>query len=41
MALIAGPMQAQQAQRVPVNVFGDNDPSNGVEDDRQQLFSGR
>jgi len=26
---------------VPVNIFGDGDPTNGVEDDRQQLLSGR
>ena len=25
----------------PVNIFGDGDPSNGVEDDRQQLLGGR
>jgi len=26
---------------MPVNIFGDGDPDNGVEDDRHQLFGGR
>lgn len=35
------PANAGELSAIPVNIFGDGDPSNGVEDDRQQLLGGR
>lgn len=32
---------AEDLQMMPVNIFGDGDPDNGIEDDRQQLLGGR
>ena len=32
---------AADVQMLPVNIFGDGDPANGVEDDRRQLLGGR
>ena len=32
---------AGDAQTIAVNIFGDGDPGNGIEDDRQQLLGGR
>ena len=32
---------ARDQQAIPVNIFGDGDPTNGVEDSRQQLAGGR
>ena len=31
---------AADVQMLPVNIFGDGDPANGVEDDRRQLLGG-
>jgi hypothetical protein len=32
---------AQANERVPVNIFGDGNPENGIEDSRQQIMGGR
>lgn len=37
LMVFALPAHSSQAERVPVTVFGDGDPLNGVEDSRQQL----
>jgi len=34
-------VSAGDVQIIPVNIFGDGDPGNGIEDDRQQLLGGR
>jgi len=39
--VIASPLLAQSFDVTPVNIFGDGDPANGVEDDRQQVLGGR
>ncbi len=41
MFSMAFPVSAADAQMIPVNIFGDGDPGNGIEDDRQQLLGGR
>jgi len=41
LSLFALTVFARAVQAVPVNIFGDGDPSNGVEDNRQQLLGGR
>lgn len=41
LMVIALPLHSNQAERVPVTVFGDGDPHNGVEDSRQQLAGKR
>ena len=38
---IASPLLAQSVDATRVNIFGDGDPANGVEDDRQQVLGGR
>ena len=37
MTLAASPLSAQVARAVPVNIFGDGNPLNGVEDSREPL----
>jgi len=39
--MIASSAFAQSYVETPVNIFGDGDPANGVEDDRQQILGGR
>ena len=34
-------VNAQITHAIPVNIFGDGNPENGVEDSRQQLMSGQ
>jgi len=41
LSLLAFAASARDVQPLPVNIFGDGDPGNGVEDSRQQLFGGR
>jgi len=41
LSLLASALSVEAAQAVPVNIFGDGDPGNGVEDSRQQLSGGR
>ncbi len=41
MSLAAFSASAADFRAIAVNVFGDGDPANGVEDDRQQLAGGR
>jgi len=41
LSLIASPASGQKAGRVPVTIFGDGNPENGVEDSREQLMGGR
>ena len=41
MILVALSVNAQTFRVIPVNIFGDGDPQNGVEDSRQQLMGGR
>jgi hypothetical protein len=41
LGLISLPVSSQEPQAINVSVFGDGDPLNGVEDDRQRLMSGR
>jgi hypothetical protein len=41
MFLIVFSLNAQTIHTVPVNIFGDGNPENGVEDSRQQLMNGR
>ena len=37
MALIACPLSAQEFRIVPVNIYGDGDPLNGIEDSREKV----
>jgi len=39
--LVACSVSAQTTGRVPVNIFGDGNPDNGVEDNREQVMGGR
>ena len=41
MFLVVFSLNAQTIHTVPVNIFGDGNPENGVEDSRQQLMNGR
>jgi hypothetical protein len=41
MFLVVFSLNAQTIHIVPVNIFGDGNPENGVEDSRQQLMNGR
>ena len=41
LVLIASQVDAQSYRATPVNVFGDGDPTNGVEDSRVQVLGGR
>ena len=38
--MLASPLSAQTARVVPVNIFGDGNPLNGVEDSREQVMAG-
>lgn len=38
--VLAFPLSAQTARVVPVNIFGDGNPLNGVEDSREQVMTG-
>lgn len=40
MLVAAFPLQAQAVRAVPVNIFGDGNPLNGIEDDRVQVRGG-
>ena len=40
-AFMALPLSAQSFSETRVNIFGDGDPSNGVEDNREQVLGGR
>ena len=37
MTVAASPLSAQTARIVPVNIFGDSNPLNGVEDSREPV----
>ena len=39
MFFVVFPVNAQTIRNIPVNIFGDGNPENGVEDSRQQLIS--
>ena len=41
MSLVAPGVFAQSSRFLPVNIFGDGNPENGVEDSREQVFGGR
>jgi hypothetical protein len=41
MFLVTISVNAQTTHAIPVNIFGDGNPENGVEDSRQQLMSGQ
>lgn len=40
MFVFISPVKSQEVERVPVNIFGDGNPMNGVEDSREQIASG-
>ena len=40
MTVAAPPLSAQKARAVPVNIFGDGNPLNGVEDSREPVTGG-
>ena len=41
MFLAVFSVSAQTTRAIPVNIFGDGNPENGIEDSRQQLMSGQ
>jgi hypothetical protein len=41
LLLVTSPVFAQVFDSAPVNIFGDGNPNNGVEDSRQQVLGGR
>jgi hypothetical protein len=41
LSLIPVSVHAQSVSRVPVNIFGDGDPANGIEDGREQVMGRR
>lgn len=41
MSVVTFSASAGEVHMMPVNIFGDGDPDNGVEDDRHQLLGGR
>ena len=41
ITVAASPLSAQKARAVPVNIFGDGNPLNGVEDSREPVMGGK